>query len=96
MNNQSTGGDNRDYLDKAVDAAQKKVGSLSSYSLLSQSIRVRIRDLPYIHLLNRFRIADSENKFTGKSGNRATTEKITDFMRKQFEKMTGYDAYGTQ
>ncbi|KAL8930387.1 MAG: hypothetical protein Q9172_000096 [Xanthocarpia lactea] len=63
MNNQApAGGNNRDYLDKALDAAQKKIPGKAGA---------------------RFRGPDAANK------NRAMNEKITDFVRKQFEKMTG-------
>ncbi|KAI4208711.1 MAG: hypothetical protein LQ348_000032 [Seirophora lacunosa] len=64
MNNSSApaGGDNRDYLDKALDAAQKKIPGKAG---------------------DRFRDPNSAQK------NRAMNEKITDFMRKQFEKITG-------
>ena len=48
--------DDRDYLDKGLDAGLKKYGGA---------------------------------KFQDPEKNRATTEKITDFLRKQFEKFTG-------
>ncbi|KAL6721240.1 hypothetical protein ACLMJK_000342 [Lecanora helva] len=52
-------GDNRDYLDKGLDAVEKKFGG------------------------QRFAGADAVQK------NRAMNEKITDFIRKGFEKVTG-------
>ncbi|KAI4124649.1 MAG: hypothetical protein LQ338_004688 [Usnochroma carphineum] len=63
-NNQAppAGGDNRDYLDKALDAAQKKIPGKAG---------------------DRFRDPNAAQK------NRAMNEKVTDFLRKQFEKMTG-------
>ena len=51
--------DDRDYLDKGLDAGLKKYGGA---------------------------------KFQDPNANRATKEKITDFCRKQFEKITGYDS----
>ncbi|KAL9019038.1 MAG: hypothetical protein Q9185_003689 [Variospora sp. 1 TL-2023] len=65
MNNHAApaGGDNRDYLDKALDSVQKKIPGKAG---------------------DRFRDPNSAQK------NRAMNEKITDFMRKQFQKMTGY------
>ncbi|KAI4151442.1 MAG: hypothetical protein L6R39_002040 [Caloplaca ligustica] len=62
-NNQApAGGDNRDYLDKGLDALQKKIPGKAG---------------------DRFRDPNATQK------NRAMNEKITDFFRKQFEKMTG-------
>ena len=49
--------DDRDYLDKGLDAGLKKYGGA---------------------------------KFQDPNANRAKKEKITDFIRKQFEKLTGY------
>lgn len=51
-----TGGDNRDYLDKGLDALEKKFGG---------------------------------ERFADPSKNRAMNEKITDFLRKVIEKVTG-------
>ncbi|KAL8780758.1 MAG: hypothetical protein Q9203_000637 [Teloschistes exilis] len=64
MNNQAApaSGDNRDYLDKALDAAQQKIPGKAG---------------------ERFRGPGASEK------NRAMNEKITDFIRKQFEKITG-------
>lgn len=52
------GSDNRDYLDKALDAAEKKSGG---------------------------------QRFADPNKNRGMNEKITDFIRKMVEKVTGYD-----
>lgn len=52
------GQDNRDYLDKALDAAEKKFGG---------------------------------QRFADPNKNRGMNEKITDFIRKMVEKVTGYD-----
>lgn len=52
------GSDNRDYLDKALDAAEKKFGG---------------------------------QRFADPNKNRGMNEKITDFIRKMVEKVTGYD-----
>ena len=52
--------DDRDYLDKGVEAGLKKYGGA---------------------------------KFQDSRKNRATVEKITDFLRKMFEKATGYAAF---
>lgn len=49
--------DNRDYLDKALDAVEKKFGG---------------------------------ERFADPNKNRAMNEKITDFIRKMIEKVTGY------
>ena len=49
--------DDRDYLDKALDAVEKKFGG---------------------------------NRFADPNKNRAMNEKITDFIRKMIEKVTGY------
>lgn len=51
--------DDRDYLDKGLDAGLKKYGGA---------------------------------RFQDPKANRALKEKITDFIRKQFEKLTGYDS----
>ncbi len=50
------GGDNRDYLDKGLDAVEKKFGG---------------------------------QRFADPQKNRAMNEKITDFIRKMVEKVTG-------
>ena len=52
-----TGGDNRDYLDKGLDALEKRFGG---------------------------------QRFADPNKNRAMNEKITDFLRKMVEKVTGY------
>ncbi|KAL8973333.1 MAG: hypothetical protein Q9183_000026 [Haloplaca sp. 2 TL-2023] len=57
------GADNRDYLDKALDAVQKKIPGKAG---------------------DRFRDPNATEK------NRAMNEKITDGIRKMFEKITGY------
>ncbi|KAI4204681.1 MAG: hypothetical protein LQ350_000996 [Teloschistes chrysophthalmus] len=65
MNNQGApagGNNNRDYLDKALDAVEKKIPGKAG---------------------QRFQGPGASDK------NRAMNEKITDFLRKQFEKMTG-------
>ncbi|MCJ1341059.1 hypothetical protein MMC09_006355 [Bachmanniomyces sp. S44760] len=49
--------DDRDYLDKALDAVEKKIGG---------------------------------QRFADPNKNRAMNEKITDAIRKAFEKVTGY------
>lgn len=54
------GGDDRDYLDKGLDAVEKKFGG------------------------QRFAGPDAVQK------NRAMNEKITDYIRKMVEKVTGY------
>ena len=51
------GPDDRDYLDKALDAVEKKFGG---------------------------------QRFADPNKNRAMNEKITDFIRKMIEKVTGY------
>ncbi|KAL8654942.1 MAG: hypothetical protein Q9226_003236 [Calogaya cf. arnoldii] len=60
MNN--NGGNKPDFLDKALDAVQKKIPGKAG---------------------DRFRDPGAANK------NRAMNEKVTDFVRKQFEKLTG-------
>ncbi|KAL8953012.1 MAG: hypothetical protein Q9222_001127 [Ikaeria aurantiellina] len=61
--------DNRDYLDKALDAAQKKIPGKAG---------------------DRFRDPNAVQK------NRAMNEKITDFLRKQIEKITGFVTTNTR
>ncbi|KAL8862547.1 MAG: hypothetical protein Q9178_001045 [Gyalolechia marmorata] len=89
MNNQApAGGNNRDYLDKGpsdpfsklviVDFSQEHAKTNVSATALDaaqKKIPGKAGD--------RFRGPDAANK------NRAMNEKITDFVRKQFEKVTG-------
>ncbi len=55
-NTGGAGADNRDYLDKGLDAVEKKFGG---------------------------------QRFADPNKNRAMNEKITDFIRKMIEKVTG-------